>query len=199
MELREALRRRRMVRSFQPRPVDAAVVVGLCEEALRSPTAGNSAGVRFTVLAGGAVSRYFDAATDAAWREENRRAPGLLRAGAVVVATGSPSAYTDRYSESDKSKSGLENRENWPVPYWQTDAAMATMSLLLLLEEAGLQATMWGNFRHDQRVLDLIGARDEQLVASVIIGYRDEEGDFRSPSLDRATPTRAERVRLLTL
>jgi hypothetical protein len=91
------------------------------------------------------VSAYFEVATDEEWRNGARRAPGLQRAGAVVLVTSQRSAYLDRYGEDDKSSSGLSDERSWPVPYWHTDAAMATMALLLLLEERGLAATLWGN------------------------------------------------------
>jgi hypothetical protein len=60
--------------------------------------------------------------------------------------------YVARYAEADKRSSGLDDESNWPIPYWHTDAAMATMALLLLLiEESGWQAALWGNFRHEMR------------------------------------------------
>ena len=45
-------------------------------------------------------------------------------------------AYTSRYSEADKQGHGLEVAANWQVPFWLTDAAMATQNLLLLAEDA---------------------------------------------------------------
>jgi len=30
---------------------------------------------------------------------------------------------------------------------------MATMALLLLIEESGWQAALWGNFRHEEEIL----------------------------------------------
>ena len=49
-----------------------------------------------------------------------------------------PQDYLARYGETDKTGSGLDRADGWPVPYWHTDAAMATMALLLLVEESGL-------------------------------------------------------------
>ena len=50
MNVREAVRRRRMVRAFTEDPVDPAVVDGLIDLARRAPAAGNTQGSAFVVL-----------------------------------------------------------------------------------------------------------------------------------------------------
>lgn len=194
MELSELLAKRRMVRSFDGSPVDMDWLDAACATSLWSPTAGNSAGVRMHTIAAPLVSAYFDVATDELWRNTAKRAPGLKRAGAVVLITSRPQDYVERYSEDDKASSGLDREEAWPIPYWHTDAAMATMALLLLIEEAALQATIWGNFRNDAAVLRWAGIANEELFASVLIGLADGQ-DHVSPSLTREVPSRAARVR----
>jgi nitroreductase len=182
-----------MTRSFDGTPVDLAWLEELCAEALWSPTAGNSAGVRFHIVDASHVGDYFDVATDARWRRESRRYEGLRRAGAVVLATARPQDYLQRYGEADKSSSGLSDRDAWPLPYWHTDAAMATMTLLLLLEESGWQAALWGNFRHDNDVRRWAKLDDEELFGSVLIG-RGDGNDSASGSLSRSVPSREARV-----
>ncbi|HEY5302795.1 MAG TPA: nitroreductase family protein [Acidimicrobiales bacterium] len=194
MALLDLLARRRMTRSFRDQPVDQDVLDELCAAALRAPTAGHSAGVRMTTVAASQVPHYFEHATDAAWRAASPRFEGLSRAGAVVIVTSRPQDYYARYAEADKASSGLANPDNWTVPYWHTDAAMATMALLLLLEERGLGATLWGNFRHDGDVLTWAGIHDEVLFASVLVGTPDGQ-DHASASLSRDVATRRERVR----
>ena len=137
-----------MVRSFDGTPVDPQWLGDLCAQALWAPTAGNSAGVRFHTVGPELTGEYFTVATDEEWRTHARRADGLLRAGAVVLITSRRGEYVARYAEADKANSGLDDETNWPIPYWHTDAAMATMALLLLIEESGWQAALWGNFRH---------------------------------------------------
>lgn len=183
-----------MTRSFDGSPVDSDWLEELCATALWAPTAGNSAGVRFNVIGAKDVGAYVEVATDPAWRERSRRIEGLRRAGAAVLVTTRPQDYLSRYAEADKASSGLEARENWPLPYWHTDAAMATMALLLLLEESGWQATIWGSFHHDEAVLSWAKLTDEELFASVLIG-RGDDRDAPSRSLSRAVPSRRERVR----
>ncbi|MDE2281894.1 MAG: nitroreductase family protein [Actinomycetales bacterium] len=196
MDLATLLARRRMVRSFDATPVDPRWLDDACAAALWAPTAGNSAGVRMHTISADLVSEYFERATDPQWRQESSRAAGLSRAGAVVLVTSRPQDYLDRYAEEDKRASGLSAITAWPVPYWHTDAAMATMALLLLLEEGGWSAALWGNFRHDREVLEWVGAPEESLFASVLVG-RPDGLDHRSPSLDRSVPTRHARVRRL--
>ena len=144
-------------------------------------------------IAPGLVSAYFDVATDEEWRENSRRSGGLRRAGAVVLVTSRPSDYVARYAEPDKSSSGLHEESAWPVPYWHADAAMATMALLLLLEESDWQATLWGNFRYADSVLEWAGIEDEELFAAVLIGKGDGK-DVASASLSRRVPSRVSRV-----
>ncbi len=182
-----------MVRSFDGTPVDAQWLNALCANALWSPTAGNSAGVRFHTIDAALVEAYFTVATDDQWRANSRRAEGLQRAGAVVLVTSLRSAYTERYAEADKRHSGLDDEENWPIPYWHTDAAMATMALLLLIEESGWHAALWGNFRREAEILRWAKIDDEDLFATVLIG-RADGNDVASTSLSRVVPSRTSRV-----
>lgn len=182
-----------MVRSFDGTPVDVEWLEERCATAMWAPTAGNSAGVRMHVVGADGLDGYFAAATDADWRARSRRLPGLARAGAAVLVTSRVGDYVERYREPDKSGAGLEERDHWPIPYWHTDAAMATMSLLLLLEEGGWQATLWGNFRRDSEVREWAHLLDEELFATVLVG-RGDGRDVTSASLDRTVPARRARV-----
>ncbi len=183
-----------MVRSFDGSAVPGDDMVSWCELALRAPTAGNSSGVRFVVIESPRVTEYFAVATDAEWRNTARRAPGLLRAGGVVLAVSNPQFYTERYAEPDKATSGLSDIDAWPVPYWHTDAAMATMQLLLAVDEAGWSSCFWGNFRNESEVLAFAGLDSSwRLFGSVLIG-RSDGRDLASASLRREVPTRTSRV-----
>ena len=194
MEFSNLARQRRMVRSFDGTPVPGDLMAAWCELALCAPTAGNSAGVHFVVIEATRVADYFAVSTDEAWRSSARRAGGLLRAGGVVLAISNPNLYTDRYSEVDKSNSGLSNTDAWPIPYWHTDSAMATMQLLLAAQDDGWATCLWGNFRNEAEILSLAGVSAPwRLFGSVLIG-RPDGSDVRSPSLDRDVPSRTSRV-----
>jgi nitroreductase len=186
-----------MTRSFDGTPVDEAWLDELCAEALWAPTAGNSAGVRIYTLGAPFVNPYLTLVTDEAWRSKSRRYEGLRRAGALVLVTARVSEYLERYGENDKSASNLSEKSEWPLPYWHTDAAMATMALLLLLEESNWQAALWGNFRNGDAVMNWAGIHDEELFATVFVGRADGD-DQPSASLSRNVPTRQARVRRVT-
>jgi nitroreductase len=198
MELQEAIRRRRMVRSFAATPVDPAVVERIVMQALRSPTAGNTGGTAWVVLEGPEqTSLYFTATTDEAWRSEHSRwHAGLTRAPVVLLAYASAESYVDRYGEPDKAASGRlgEGADHWPVPYWTGDAAFGVMAALLGAVDAGLGACVLGAFRGEEDLARVLGVPgDWRLFCAVVLGYPDGD-DRRSPSLDRALPPRSARL-----
>jgi nitroreductase len=195
VDLNEAVRRRRMVRSFSPEGVDRGVVDRLLEAALRSPTAGNTGGTAWVVLEGpDETSVYWDATTDEAWRDRNRtRFAGLSGAPVVLLSYASPETYADRYAEPDKSDPGLAAGE-WPVPYWFGDAAFAVMTVLLGAVDVGLSACMLGNFRGEAELATRLGVPEGwRLFCAVLLGHPDGR-DHRSASLDRTGPGKAERI-----
>jgi nitroreductase len=191
MELAEAIRRRRMIRSFAPEPIDRAVVDRLFEGALRAPSAGNTRGVAWLVLEGPETATYWELATDETWRAAYQRYPRLSQAPVVALSLCSPTEYIDRYSEPDKAGSGLGRDESddpeaaWPVPYWWGDAAMSTMLLLLGATAEGLGAAFLGTFRGEAELLDALGVPPGwRMFGAVLLGKAGGE-DHRSPSLAR--------------
>jgi len=195
MEVTEALRRRRMTRSFDGTELDEDRLAAMCEEALRAPTAGHARGVEAVVLAGTVgVSRYLEAATDEHWRATSPRSRGLAAAGGAVVVLCDPERYATRYAEADKAPSGLDSPAKWPVPYWYGDAGAFCMALLVLAEDAGLAACFLGAFRRRDEVLGMLDApRGRELYGAVLLGVASAQ-QRRSASLERPGPSRAERV-----
>ena len=135
MELSQALRRRRMVRAYDPdRPVPAAQLDAVCAAALRAPSAGFTQGVSLVVLDRAEDrARFWEltAAGPSTWARGMRSAPVL-----IMVWT-SEQAYLDRYAEPDK---GWTDRDpgRWAAPYWYVDGGMAAMAVLLAAVDAGL-------------------------------------------------------------
>ena len=157
MELSTAVRRRRMVRSFDPAPVAPAVVDGLLDLARRVPSAGNSQALAFVVLEGADTTRLWDV-TLPPERRATFRWRGLLDAPVVVVPVVEPAAYPRRYAEPDKAASGLgAATDDWPVPYWWVDGGMAVQNLLLAAVDAGLGALFYGLFGHEDAALAALG------------------------------------------
>lgn len=197
MELREAIARRRMVRSFSDEPLDRRVLDELLALALRAPSAGNTRGTSWVALAGAEeTERYWRHVTTPDWRRRSRRWEGLSRAPVVALALASPDAYLARYAEPDKEVSGLgHSADAWPVPYWFGDAACSVMSLLLLATDAGLGACFLGNFRGEGALMAELGVPTGwRLYGAVLLGHADGL-DHPSPSLGRQGPGLAERVR----
>jgi nitroreductase len=192
VEVIEAIRRRRMVRSFAATPIDPERVDRLLADALRGPSAGNTRGVAWVVLQGDETATYWRHATTVNWRTRAQRYPGLSRAPVVALSVCSPGAYLERYSAADKRESGLGSptkagggEEAWPIPYWFGDAAFSTMLLLLGATADGLGAAFLGNFRGERSLLGALGVpAGWRLFGAVVIGEPDG-GDHRSPSLDR--------------
>ncbi|NNN03183.1 MAG: nitroreductase family protein [Acidimicrobiaceae bacterium] len=196
MEFEDLWRRRRMYRSFTGDPLDLTRVSELVAESLRAPTAGNCAGVRATVVGPERLGEFLLAATDEEWRMHSRRLEGLSRAGAVVIFSSLPEVYAARYRESDKADSGLGDVAAWPVPYWHTDAAMATLGCALLCENEGWGVALWGAFRHAEALHRFAHLENEEIFATLFVGIPDHR-DPPSSSLARTVPTRAQRVRRL--
>jgi nitroreductase len=185
MEFADVVRRRRMVRDYDPdRPVPADVRERLLEHAIRAPSAGFSQGWAFLVLDSAEDRDRFWAATtgDGApdgWLTRMRRAPLL------VVPMSDKAAYLERYAEPDK---GWTDRDEsrWPVPYWDVDTGMAALLMLLTAVDEGLGACFFGipperiaGFREAFGVP--AGFRP---VGCVSVGYPGDD-DRRSPSLRR--------------
>ena len=186
-----------MVRSFSSEPVDPSTVDRLVASALRSPTAGNTGGTAWVVLEGpDETAIYFDATTDADWRESYRDwVEGLQRAPVVLLAYTSPELYVSRYAEPDKVGAGLGGGpDRWPIPYWYGDAAFGVMAVLLGAVDAGLGACILGTFRGEEELGRRLGVPSGwRLFSAVVVGHPDGR-DHRSASLDRPRPGHEDRV-----
>ena len=128
-----------MARSFEDRPIPPEVVDRMLKNAVTAPSASNVEGWAFLVLEGSEeTGRFFDLT-----RRETYGWPDLFRAPLVIVCLSSREAYLERYAQPDK---GWTDRDEsrWPVPYWDVDAGMAAMLILLTAEDAGLGALFFG-------------------------------------------------------
>lgn len=173
MELSEVVRRRRMVRSFTDEPIDPAVLHDLLDVARRGPSAGFSQGVDLLVLDDRqAVDRYWAASFPDPDARRRFRWQGLFNAPVLVLPLADKGAYLRRYAEPDKARTGLADEHRWPVPYWDVDAGMATMLLLLAATDAGLGALFFGIFAGEAEVLAAFGVPDAlRPVGTVALGH----------------------------
>jgi nitroreductase len=185
MEFAEVVRRRRMVRNYDPdRPVPPEVVDRLLAHAVRAPSAGYSQGWGFLVLEDPADRDRFWAATTPEGGGQGNWLAGMRRAPLIVVPHANRSAYLDRYAEPDK---GWVDRDEarWPVPYWYIDAGFAALLMLLTAVDEGLGACFFGiPPERTQAYRRAFGIPDECTpVGALTVGYRAP--DRPSPSLKR--------------
>jgi nitroreductase len=185
MEFDEVVRRRRMIRAYDPsRPVPPELVDKIVRHGLRAPSAGFSQGWSFLVLTSPedrdlywsvTASPEFEAG---GWLDRMRTAP------LIVVALSNKSVYLDRYAQSDKGWTDRdENR--WPVPYWDVDTGFAALLMHLTAVNEGLGSCFFGI--PPARIPDFRAAfgvpAEFNPVGVLSVGYRGD--DKRSPSLKR--------------
>lgn len=188
--LDDVIRRRRMTRTFDSTALDADLVDGLLDLARRAPSAGYSQGVHFLALTGESLAKFWEVTGGNEWFDE-----GVLAAPVIVLPLADPDAYTSRYAEGDKAGHGLEIAANWEVPFWLTDAAMATQNLLLLADERGLGALYFGIFRNARLALDAFGVPASVMQVGAVALGRRAAADARSGSA--ITRTRRQRVEVV--
>jgi nitroreductase len=169
VEFREVLRRRRMVRRFDPRPLPAEVLDRILHSATRGPSAGFSQGLDLLVLEGPAAVRDFWLATaDPRYGKPYSTAEPPV----IVLVLADKQAYLDRYGAPDKAGLGMEVEEGWPVPYWDLDAAMAVMLMLLAATDEGVGAWYFGVFHGAETLLDRYGVPPgHHLIGAVALGH----------------------------
>ncbi|MBC7639377.1 MAG: nitroreductase family protein [Rhodoferax sp.] len=185
MELTDVIRRRRMVRAYDPdRPVPPDVVTRLLDHATRAPSAGFTQGWDFVVLRDSVARQAFWDATSEDDGEPDAWLRGLMTAPLLIVCLSDKGAYLDRYAAPDK---GWTDRDEarWPVPYWDVDTGMAALLMLLTAVDADLGGCFFGvpPERHEALRTALTIPAGRTPVGVVSIGY--PAADRRSPSLRR--------------
>lgn len=166
------VRRRRMVRDYQDRPLPPGALDRILANANRAPSAGFTQGWAFLALEGRSQTEVFWSHTFDAERRASFSHQGLFNAPAIVLPLVSRQAHLDRYGEPDKAKTGLEDEDAWPVPYWDVDGAFATMLMLLTVVDAGLGALFFGIFTGQRELLATLGVPDEyRPLGAIAIGY----------------------------
>jgi nitroreductase len=184
VELHDVVRRRRMVRNYDPdRPVPAEVVDQLLDHAVRAPSAGFSQGWGFLVLEEPADRALFWSSTSngdppEGWLQRMSTAP------LIIVALSNKSAYLDRYAQPDK---GWTDRDEsrWPAPYWDIDTGFAALLIHLTAVNEGLASCFIGlPVDRIAGVRTAFGVPDEFApIGALTVGYGAP--DKRSPSLRR--------------
>lgn len=170
MDFQDVVKRRKMVRNFDDRPVARDVVDRIVGNGVRAPSAGFTQGWAFLVLEGhDETSRYWEATFGSAEARASFRWQGLFAAPLLIVCLSHKDAYLDRYAEPDKGVDRDEQR--WSVPYWDVDAGFAAMLMLLTAVDEGLGALFFAVAEHD-RFRAAFGVPDAYMpVGALAIGY----------------------------
>jgi nitroreductase len=146
MEFNEIVRRRRMIRNYDPdRSVPSPIRDRILANALHAPSGGFSQGWAFLVLESPQDRERFWAAS----AEEEPDASydwvraGLQRAPLLVIPFAHKAGYLERYAEPDKGWTD-QDEARWPMPYWYIDTGMASLLMLQTVVDEGLGACFFG-------------------------------------------------------
>jgi nitroreductase len=182
MEFEEVVRKRRMVRHFQPDPIKREVIERILDLARRAPSAGFTQGQSFVVVTDPHIKLKLAELCGEKHYTEAGFHPFISGAPLLIVPCTSEQAYHRRYQEPDKVQEDGSEIE-WPVPYWYMDIGCSVMAILLAVVNEGLAAGFAGT--HDLDGLrSLLGIPGEVTPVGVIpIGH--PAPDKRSPSLKR--------------
>lgn len=187
MELKEIVKTRRMVRRYTPDPVPDEVLDRILWAGRRAPSAGFSQGLDLLVLSGREqLERFWTLTAPREYAQQQ------LVEGPTVLVLPFPDrqTYLARYSMPDKAPAGMQTADKWPVPYWDLDAAMSVMLMLLAAVDEGLGAIFAGVHANERQMLDAFGVPpDRRPIGLVGLGYVHPEGPG-NPGSARVIPKR---------
>jgi nitroreductase len=168
MDLRDILRRRRMVRHYTGEAIPRETLERIVATVRRAPSAGFSQGQRILVVDDPGL--LTDLAALAGGPEDPDLEPWFPSAPAHVLVLTREADYHDRYRSEDKLQDGEEIQ--WPVPFWYVDAGATLMLVLLTAVDEGLSAGVYGvPVEEDAAFRALLGIPDDlRIVAGVTVG-----------------------------
>jgi len=189
MDAMDAIRRRRMVRAYDRRPVEPEVLDRVLDAARWAPSAGNSQPVDLLVLTeADDLARFWDLSFPIADTRAEFRWQRLFDAPVVVIPLVEPGAYTRRYSQPDKIAAGLDSLDAWPAPYWWIDGGAAVQNLLTAAYAEGLGSLLFGLFVHGPEILRAFGVPDgREALGAISMGHPLPEEPGRSSALPKRT------------
>jgi nitroreductase len=189
MELREVLRRRRMVRAYAAdRPVPPEQVEAVTAAALRVPSAGFTQAVSLLVLTSAEQrAAYWSHAAE----RETTWLAGMRTAPVLILVWTSRESYLDRYAQPDKSWTDRDP-ERWAAPYWYVDAGMAVLAMLLTATDQQLGACFFGVPKgRIERIRHAFGVPEDQLSVGVVsLGHPVPVAATGSPTRRPRRPAR---------
>jgi FMN reductase [NAD(P)H] len=191
MEFNEVVRRRRMVRNYDPdKPVARESLERIAAAAQRAPSAGFSQGQRLVVVTDADRRRRIADICDEPGYVEAGFDPWISRAPALFIPTVSEQIYHSRYQEPDKVEDD-GSEIDWPIPYWYVDVGATVMLILLAAVDEGLAAGFLGLPGYDALKAELGIPAEQQPVGVITVGH--PLPDRRSGSLKRGWVAREGR------
>lgn len=164
-----------MVRRFDQRPVPREVIDRIVDIGRRAPSAGFSQGLELLVLdTPEAISTFWETTRDPefGWELET------VSQGPTVLILPLPDArrYLERYAQPDKVAFGMDEEANWPVRFWEIDAAMSSMLILMAAVDEGLGGWFFGITHGERELLDRFGVPGHLRPIGIIgLGYRADD------------------------
>ena len=143
VEFRDILKRRRMVRAFEPDEIPRETLERITSTIRRAPSGGFSQGQRFIVVTDPQLRAAIAEAVGEEHYVQQGFAAWISGAPALVVVCAREQDYHERYRQPDKTDEEGQEIE-WPVPYWYVDAGKAAMLVLLAAIDEGLAAGVFG-------------------------------------------------------
>jgi nitroreductase len=183
MELRDILRRRRMVRAYEPEPVPHEAIERIVRSVRRAPSAGFSQGQRLVVVTEAERRlRLAEIAGEGSW---------VGAAPVLIVVCVREDDYHDRYREPDKLALTGGVEVEWPIPFWYFDAGAAAMLILLAAIDEGYAAGLFGVFVEALPTFrEELGLPDDVEIACCITVGRGAEADEASAGSSRLSQRR---------
>lgn len=177
MEFGELVRRRRMVRKFDPRPIPDGVLRRVLNVARHAPSGGFSQGFDFVVLrTSKELDWFFRTTTDTDDPDPYPGKDSKVAPAALVLPFSNKRLYLERYAQPDKIEFGMDKEENWPVPFWTVDTSMAIMLILLNAVNEGVGAWYFGITHGEADVLREMGVPEAcKMLGVIALGYPSPE------------------------
>ena len=186
----ELLKRRRMVRSYLPDPIDRGTIERIVGTVRRAPSAGFSQGHRLVVVTELETRQHLARLAGEEQYVAMGMPPWISVAPVHVVVGVREESYHERYRKPDKLV-GDGEEIGWPAPYWYVDAGSMFLLLQLAALDEGLGTGIYGVPREDVPALKaLLGLpEDVHFVCVVTIGRQPPDVDD-SPLVSRLTEAR---------
>ena len=202
LEFQDVVRKRKMVREFEQRPIPKEVVDRILSNAQRGPSSGYTQGFEFLILDDhGTTSKFWEHLESQkgphqsmGMRIENQSWNRLRNAPLIIIPLAHSNAYVRRYLEPDKVAAGRKTEEDWPAPYWYVDTAFAAMLILQTAVDSGLGAFYFSigpTKLHIPKFQQAFGIPEEYYpIGAIAVGY-----PAQSPSNQRTSASRGRRPR----